>query len=320
MDALSRGPKALGSQLTCHFPIFKRLILLQTLRNDFSMIIREIDSISEMKALEELQKEVWGWDDLDTMPLMNFIVMKEVGGSLIGAFDRGRLVGFVFGFVGCDEGNIVFHSHMLAVLPEFREQGIGRELKLAQRQQALTKGFNCITWTFDPLQSPNAYLNFSRLGVIATKYKVNFYGEQTSSALHRYIGTDRLWVSWFLESDRVSRRLECGSKAKPSQADLRKLVSLVQAGRGGWPQSQQLAAHAVDEQVLIDIPADIGSLQQQSPQLAVAWRNATRSAFTEALAAGFIVEEFYRLDRQGELVGCYLLSSKMPNGIRHHSH
>jgi predicted GNAT superfamily acetyltransferase len=282
------------------------------------MIIREIDSISEMKALEELQKEVWGWDDLDTMPLMNFIVMKEVGGSLIGAFDRERPVGFVFGFVGCDEGNIVFHSHMLAVLPGSREQGIGRELKLAQRQQALTKGFNCITWTFDPLQSTNAYLNFSKLGVIATKYKVNFYGEQTSSALHRHIGTDRLWVSWFLKSDRVSQRLESGSNAKPSQADLGKLVSLVQTGRDGWPQSQPLAAH-VDEQVLIDIPADIGLLQQQSPELAVAWRNATRTAFTEALAAGFIVEEFYRLQRHGELVGCYFLRSKMPDGISHHS-
>jgi predicted GNAT superfamily acetyltransferase len=281
------------------------------------MIIREIDSISEMKSLEGLQKKVWGWDDLDTLPLMNFIAMKEAGGVLIGAFDREIPVGFVFGFVGCDEGKIVLHSHMLAVLPEFRKQGIGRKLKLAQRQQALAKGFKCITWTFDPLQSPNAYLNFSRLGIIATKYKVNFYGEQTSSALHRYIGTDRLWVSWFLESDRVNRRLECGANTKPSEADLRKLMSLVQTGPDGWPQSQALAA-GVDEHVLIDIPADIGLLQQQSPQLAVAWRNATRSAFTEAFAAGFIVEEFYRLERHGELVGCYLLSGKMPDGISNH--
>ena len=281
------------------------------------MIIREIDSISEMKALEQLQKEVWGWDDLDTMPLMNFVVMKELGGSLIGAFDQDSPVGFAFGFVGCDEGNVVFHSHMLAVLPEFREQGVGRELKLAQRRQALAKGFNHITWTFDPLQSPNAYLNFSRLGVIATKYKVNFYGEQTSSALHRYIGTDRLWVSWYLESDRVRRRLECGSNAKLSQTDLRTLVSLVQRGRNGWPESEPLAH--VDQQVLIDIPADIGLLQQQNPQLAVAWRTATRSAFAEAFAAGFIVEEFYRLDRHDESVGCYLLSPKMRDGISDHS-
>ncbi len=278
------------------------------------MIIREMDSISEMKALEDLQKEVWGWDDRDTMPLMNFIVMKEVGGSLIGAFDRETPVGFVFGFVGCDEGKIVFHSHMLAVLPQFRHQGIGRKLKLAQRQQALAKGFNCITWTFDPLQSPNAYLNFTRLGVIATKYKVNFYGEQTSSALHRHIGTDRLWVNWLLKSDRVSRRIECGWNAMHSRPDLRKLPSLVQMGNDGWPERQPLAVQVADR-VLIDIPADIRLLQQQSPQLAVAWRDATRAAFSEAFAAGFIVEEFYRLDRHGEVVGCYLLSTKTPDGI-----
>ncbi|HZE69988.1 MAG TPA: GNAT family N-acetyltransferase [Pyrinomonadaceae bacterium] len=283
-----------------------------------TIIIREIDSISEMKALEKLQKEVWGWDDLDTMPLMNFIVTKEVGGVLIGAFEGNVPVGFVFGFVGYDEGQIVFHSHMLAVLPSFREHGIGRKLKLAQREHALGKGYSCITWTFDPLQSPNAYLNFSKLGVIASKYKVNFYGEQTSSTLHRYIGTDRLWVSWFLESKRVKRRLECGFGAEPSQADLGKLESLVKTGPEGWPQSQPVAALA-GEKLLIDIPADIGLLQQQNPQLAVAWRNATRAAFIEALAAGYIVEDFYRLDRAGELVGCYLLSSKMPNEVNHDS-
>jgi predicted GNAT superfamily acetyltransferase len=283
-----------------------------------TIIIREIDSIFEMKALEKLQKEVWGWDDLDTMPLMNFIVTKEVGGVLIGAFERKTPVGFVFGFVGYDEGQIVFHSHMLAVLPAFRDHGIGRKLKLAQREHALAKGFKCITWTFDPLQSPNAHRNFNKLGVIASKYRVNFYGEQTSSALHRYIGTDRLWVTWFLESNRVMRRLECELSAEPSQAQFRKLVSLVKAGPDGWPQSQPVATLA-EEQVLIDIPADIGLLQQQNPPLAVAWRNATRSAFTEALSAGYIVEEFYRLDRHGELVGCYLLNLKMPNGVNHES-
>lgn len=279
-----------------------------------TIIIREIDSILEMKALEKLQKQVWGWDDLDTMPLMNFIVTKEVGGVLIGAFDEERPVGFVFGFVGYDEGKIVFHSHMLAVLPEFREHGIGYKLKLAQRRQAMEKGFNCITWTFDPLQSPNAYLNFSKLGVIAHKYKINFYGEQTSSALHRHIGTDRLWVSWFLESKRVKQRLERGLSAELATRDLRNVLSLVKTGPDGWPQSQPVAP-LTHEQLLIDVPHDIGLMQQQSPELAVAWRNATRSAFTEAFAAGYIVEEFYRLDRHGELAGCYLLSSRMPNGV-----
>jgi predicted GNAT superfamily acetyltransferase len=269
-----------------------------------SIIIREIDSISEMKALEKLQKDVWGWDDLDTMPLMNFIVTREVGGVLIGAFEGETPVGFCFGFVGSHNGHIIFHSHMLAVLPQFREHGIGQKLKLAQRQHALAKGFTCITWTFDPLQSPNAYLNFTKLGVIANDYRINFYGEKTSSALHRFIGTDRLWVNWFLESERVRKRVEGGEE--PSHEGLEKHVSLVKMSPDGSPRARAL----VDQDyLLIDVPADIGLLQQQNPELAVAWRNATRAAFTAALAAGFTVEEFYRIEREGQSAGCYLLSS-----------
>ena len=290
------------------------LLILVWLVMNSSIIIREIDSIPEMKALEKLQKEVWGWDDLDTMPLMNFIVTKEVGGVLIGAFDGEKPVGFVFGFVGCHHGQIVFHSHMLAVLPQFREHGIGHKLKLAQREHALAKGFTCITWTFDPLQSPNAYLNFTKLGVIANDYRINFYGEKTSSALHRFIGTDRLWVSWFLESNRVRKRLERGSDVQPSHEELEKHVSLVKMAPDGWPHRRAISSLAQDY-VLIDIPADIGVLQQQNPELAVAWRNATRSAFTDALGVGYTVEEFYRIERQGQSAGCYLLSSKTPNGI-----
>ena len=283
-----------------------------------SITLREIDSISEMKALEKLQQEVWGWDDLDTMPLMNFIVSREMGGVLIGAFDGNALVGFVFGFVGCHHGQIVFHSHMLAVLPQFRDHGIGQKLKLAQRERALAKGFTCITWTFDPLQSANAYLNFTKLGVIANDYKINFYGENTSSALHRFIGTDRLWVSWFLESERVRNRLECRCEPELSDEELEKHVSLVKTAPDGWPQTRAICSLDRDS-VLIHVPADIGELQQQNPEQAVAWRNATRSAFTDALGAGYIVQEFYRIERDGQSAGCYLLSSKTPNGIDQHT-
>ena len=283
-----------------------------------SITLREIDSISEMKALEKLQQEVWGWDDLDTMPLMNFIVSTEMGGVLIGAFDGNAPVGFVFGFVGCHHGQIVFHSHMLAVLPQFRDHGIGQKLKLAQRERALAKGFTCITWTFDPLQSANAYLNFTKLGVIANDYKINFYGENTSSALHRFIGTDRLWVSWFLESERVRNRLECRCDPELSDEELEKHVSLVKTAPDGWPQTRAICSLDRDS-VLIHVPADIGELQEQNPELAVAWRNATRSAFTDALGAGYIVQEFYRIERDGQSAGCYLLSSKTPNGIDQHT-
>ena len=172
-----------------------------------TIAIREIESIAQMKALEKLQQDVWGWDDLDTTPLMDFIIMKELGGTLIGAFDGERVIGFAFGFAGWHDGRAVFHSHMLAVHPAYREHGIGLRLKLAQRTSAIERGFGHITWTFDPLQSTNGHLNFRKLGVVASKYKVNFYGDESSSPLHRHIGTDRLWVDWFLNRKRVVNRL-----------------------------------------------------------------------------------------------------------------
>src|SRR5215210_570310 len=214
--------------------------------------IQPIESMAQMKALEKLQQDVWGWDDLDTTPLMNFIILKELGGTLIGAFDGERVVGFAFGFVGWDEGQAVFHSHMLAVQPAYREHGIGLQLKLAQRTAALEKGFEHITWTFDPLQSTNAHLNFHKLGVVANKYKVNFYGEQSSSKLHRYIGTDRLWVDWFLKSKRVRERLE-----SEQHTAVDNMERLLEAGPDCLP-----IYHPVDllagRPLVIEIPTNIG--------------------------------------------------------------
>ena len=251
--------------------------------------IQQIDSIPQMKALEKLQQDVWGWSDLDTTPLMDFIIMRELGGTLIGAFEAENLVGFAWGFVGYDEGEVVFHSHMLAVHPHYRECGLGFRLKLAQRTAALERGFEHITWTFDPLQSTNAHLNFHKLGVVANRYKVNFYGEESSSLLHRHIGTDRLWVDWFLKSRRVSDRIDGGQQENPPSSANR----LVRCGVDGLPVSHQIDLRGVTP-VLIEIPSNIGSLQRENPESAVAWRNATRAAFADAFAAGYRVDDFVR--------------------------
>jgi len=265
------------------------------------MQIQQIDSIAQMKQLEKLQQDVWGWSDLDTTPLMDFIILKELGGALIGAFEDERLIGFSFGFPGYDEGQIVFHSHMLAVHPSYRGTGIGLRLKLAQRLAALERGFERITWTFDPLQSTNAHLNVHKLGVVAHRYRVNFYGEQSSSSLHRHIGTDRLWVDWFLQTKRVRERLESRHSCAPPAS--REVQRLIRIGSDGTTVSVPVDPHSRSN-VLIEIPANISLLQQESPDAAVAWRKATRAAFIDAFAAGYIVDDFLRIDRES---GCYLL-------------
>lgn len=158
--------------------------------------IREIRTREELRAVEALQKEVWGCDDLEVVPAVHMFAARAVGAIVLGAFDGAELIGFAYGFPGFEGEDRVIHSDMLAVRDAWRDRGVGRALKLAQREAALARGVDRITWTFDPLQTRNAFLNFEKLGVTADRYLRDFYG-QTTSPLHAG-GTDRLWVTWHL--------------------------------------------------------------------------------------------------------------------------
>jgi predicted GNAT superfamily acetyltransferase len=232
--------------------------------------IREIKGFAELRAVEELQKEVWGVPDLDVVPLTQLIAVQAAGGVLLGAFDREVVVGFVYGFVAQEDGEIAHHSHMLAVKRGYRNFNLGYKLKLAQRDAVLAQGIKLITWTFDPLQSLNAYFNFAKLGVISDRYVINFYGEEATSFLHQ-TGTDRFWVKWLLTSDRVVQRLK---------------------------ESKPVLANPSDK-LLVEIPTDINTLQQHDPERAREWRERTRRQFTEAIAAGYTVLDFYREGESG---------------------
>lgn len=167
------------------------------------MEIREIRSIDDLHAVETLQKEVWHVAELEVLPALHMIAAREVGAIVIGAYDGPDLIGFVYGFPGFEGEHRVIHSDMLAVRESHRDRGIGSALKLAQRDAALARGVDRITWTFDPLQPRNAHLNFAHLGVIADRYLRDFYGA-TTSPLHEH-GTDRLWVTWFLDETKRPR-------------------------------------------------------------------------------------------------------------------
>jgi predicted GNAT superfamily acetyltransferase len=166
------------------------------------MQIRDLRSASDLAAVEQLQREVWGFSDLDIVSGSSLRVMLEIGGVLVGVFDGDELVAFNSGFVGYRHGHLEIHSDMLAVRQPYRDRGFGYTLKMAQRDRTLAMGIKRITWTFDPLRSRNAYFNFRKLGVVSNEYRVNFYGESTSSFLHS-TGTDRLWVTWILDRPRV---------------------------------------------------------------------------------------------------------------------
>ena len=149
-----------------------------------------------------LQREIWGEKDIEVEPATMFVVATETGGQVLGAFDGERLVGYTLAVVGYANGTVFLHSHMTGVLAEYRDRGVGRALKLFQREDALGRGIRLIVWTFDPLEIRNAHFNLNRLGAIARKYLPNLYG-LTTSPLHLGLPTDRLWVEWQLDSERV---------------------------------------------------------------------------------------------------------------------
>src|ERR1700689_4971245 len=174
-----------------------------------SVILRRCHAIEDFRACVALQKEVWNFTDAELVPLRMFVVADKVGGQVMGAFDRKTLVGFALSVPGTRSGNVYLHSHMLAVRKDHRNGGLGRRLKLMQRQDALARGIELIEWTFDPLEIKNAYLNIEKLGAISRRYNINQYGI-TSSPLQGGLPSDRLIAEWWLKSRRVETLLATG--------------------------------------------------------------------------------------------------------------
>lgn len=176
--------------------------------------IRKCEALEEMRACFALQKEVWKFSDADLVPVRMFVVASKIGGQVIGAFVRKNaerndekdgereLIGFALAIPGMRNGHCYLHSHMLAVRQQYRNGGLGRRMKLHQREDALARGFELMEWTFDPLEIKNAYLNIEKLGAIARRYNVNQYGI-TSSPLQGYLPSDRLVAEWWMKSKRV---------------------------------------------------------------------------------------------------------------------
>ena len=185
------------------------------------VVIRQCAALAEMQACFALQKEVWKFSDADLVPVRMFVVAVKIGGQVIGAFvqrneernDETELIGFALAIPGMRNGHCYLHSHMLAVRQQYRNGGLGRRMKLYQREDALARGFELMEWTFDPLEVKNAYLNVEKLGAIARRYNVNQYGI-TSSPLQGGLPTDRLVAEWWMKSKRVEAVLADAPRAQ----------------------------------------------------------------------------------------------------------
>ncbi|MCY3705314.1 MAG: GNAT family N-acetyltransferase [Gammaproteobacteria bacterium] len=266
--------------------------------------IRPFRTHQDYEACIALQEATWGTGFSERVPMALMIVSQRLGGVAAGAFDEdGSLAGFIFGLSGIEDGSPVHWSDMLAVRTDCRGRGLGIRLKSYQRDVVLEKGIRRMYWTFDPLESQNAYINLARLGIVAREYVENMYG-QTDSPLHRGIGTDRFVALWQLDAPRVERRL--GEEGSPPAIDELAGVPRVLEGTPGsssrWPEPEARETRRAD-QVLAAIPSNIQALKAATPELAARWREATRSVLQSYLSNGYEVCELIR----GARVSHYLL-------------
>jgi predicted GNAT superfamily acetyltransferase len=238
--------------------------------NPTNISVRCCTQLAEFEECVRIQQVVWGEDIV--VPAAMFVVALEVGGQVLGAFEGQRMAGFTMAVPGVHDGKIFLHSHMTAVLEELRDRGVGRMLKLFQREDALGRGINLVEWTFDPLELKNARFNLTRLGAVARRFIPNFYGI-TLSPLHSGLPTDRLVAEWHLDSARV--RAVLAEEALPT----------------------------VKDAVRIAVPADIGEMKQNDTRRALDQQSRIREEFQKWFAAGYVATGIER----GPSQVCYVL-------------
>jgi predicted GNAT superfamily acetyltransferase len=237
------------------------------------ILVRPLTAHAEFAAAVDLQRQIWGFDEIELLPVRLFVTALKVGGQALGAFDGHRMIGFCLAIPGIHgKGKPYLHSHMLGVLAEYRNLGVGRKLKLAQREDALARGIDLIEWTFDPLELKNAWFNLEGLGAIVRRFVPNQYGS-TTSPLHAGLPTDRCVAEWWLSSSRVNRIL----------------------GGGSWGRDNISARIAV--------PAAIVSIKRDDPRRARDIQTRVREEFQGHLTNGLAAVGFERLPD----CGVYLL-------------
>jgi predicted GNAT superfamily acetyltransferase len=230
--------------------------------------IRPLSTFAEFEEVERLQQTVWGFEDRELLPARFIVVANRVGGHILGAYDQDRMVGFCLAVPGFkSDGCPYLHSHMLAVLPEYCDCGIGQRLKLRQREDALARGLKLIEWTFNPLERKNAFLNIERLGVIVRRYLENQYGA-SSSPLDGGLPTDRCVAEWWIATPRVTAIL------------------------AGETPARQVVER-------IPVPADIARIRHEEPGRAWEILRANAARFHACFTRGLAVTGFERTPTEG---------------------
>jgi len=256
--------------------------------------IRQLSSDADFRAAVQLQEETWGEGFGERVPVAILRTAQRLGGVASGAFaGDGRLDGFVFGITGWRDGVPLHWSDMLAVRPDVRDRGLGEALKRHQRDVLLGRGVVDVEWTFEPLESRNAHLNFGRLGVVSRQYVRDYYGA-SDSPLHAGLGTDRLVVNWRLDDRAVEDRL-AGRTQAPGLREVED-VPVINPARevDGVAACDDVRTDLDASRLLLTIPADLGQVREAGEAAVARWRAVTRKGFETYLPRGWQVVDLAR--------------------------
>ena len=277
---------------------------------DDGVALRHVRTPEELAACVALQVATWGAGFREVVPATILRIAQKLGGVTAGAFDADdTLLGFVFGMTGVERGDVVHWSHLLAVRGGLQNRGIGRRLKLFQRDAARAVGAVRMYWTYDPLVARNAHLNLNRLGARVAEFVPDMYGTETGSALHGGASTDRFIVVWPLaDAGAAARRPAPGDDTREDARDAPILNDGAGDGRDADPAR---VAHGWPPRVRVEIPHDIARVQAESPAGAAHWRASGRRALAWALAHGYAVERY--VDDAPGARGFYVLASATPS-------
>jgi len=265
--------------------------------------IRLLQTIPEYHDCEELQKSVWQFQDRDIIPVNELVNIQKNGGIVLGAFMNKKMIGFAFGFAGIKDKTLIHNSRMVAVLPQYRNSSIAYRLKIAQRNFVRKQGIKLMTWTFDPLQSINAYFNIRKLGVIVREYYVNLYGMH-SSVLNKGLETDRFLAEWDIHKKFKSSKVQ----EFKSISNNKLLVNLTRYNKKGLLVCGKPKLNLKSKRLLVEIPSDIMSLKKADMKLARDWRLKTREIFTSYFKKGYIINDFISQEEGGKRHGFYVLT------------
>jgi len=273
--------------------------------------IREPVNVNDYRKLMDVQLRIWGMPDYSEAVTYHMIIAGHRNGGLaLGVYNEdGEVVGLAFGVPGYDNGLIYLYSHLLGVIPESRFQGVGYELKISQRELALSKGYSLIKWTYDPMQSPNAYFNICKFGVVVRSFHEDYYGELIDE-LNRGMPSDRFEAEWWIKSARVAKVLN-GEVRHPSIDELDKLGAFTATKVrvvNDVTLIESIELSNKSDLVLVEIPGDLNYLKKVSLNEAVKWRLLLRKAFNYYInSMGYVVTWFISFIDGGVRRSYYIL-------------